>query len=230
MKQISTLGIVLSRTNFGEADRILTVLTTDSGKVRLMARGVRKIKSKLAGGIELFSVSQISFVLGKGEIHTLTSSRLKQHFGSIVNDVERTMFAYETLKIVNRATEDEPGGEYFDMLQKVLEATDDRNIPLDLIRLWLYLQLLKYGGHSPNLTKDHEKNSLLPDQKYTFDIDHMAFAQKNNGPYNSEHIKLLRLALGLNSPIQLMKIKDINKVLGACLALVIIMAEQHLRI
>lgn len=59
---IVTSGIVLNRINFGEADRILTVITPDQGKLSLIAKGVRKEKSKLAGGIELFSVSNISFI------------------------------------------------------------------------------------------------------------------------------------------------------------------------
>ena len=94
MKQIVTRGIILSRTDFGEADRILTILTHEQGKIRGIAKGVRKVKSKLAGGIELFSISQISFIQGKSDIYTLTSTRLEKHFGNIVHDIDRTMYAY----------------------------------------------------------------------------------------------------------------------------------------
>jgi DNA repair protein RecO (recombination protein O) len=58
MKTIVTKGIVLTRTDYGEADRILHFLTPDQGKIAGIAKGVRKSKSKLAGGIELFSVSK----------------------------------------------------------------------------------------------------------------------------------------------------------------------------
>ena len=47
MKHINTTGVVLGRINYREADRIIKVITPDFGKVSLMARGVRKIKSKL---------------------------------------------------------------------------------------------------------------------------------------------------------------------------------------
>ena len=57
MKQLVTEVIILARTDYGEADRILTVLSPEYGKLRLLAKGVRRVKSKLAGGIELFSVS-----------------------------------------------------------------------------------------------------------------------------------------------------------------------------
>ena len=59
MNRISTRSIILTRINYAEADRIITFLTPSNGKVRAIAKGVRKAKSKLAGGIELFSISDI---------------------------------------------------------------------------------------------------------------------------------------------------------------------------
>ncbi|MEJ0073760.1 MAG: DNA repair protein RecO [Candidatus Saccharibacteria bacterium] len=84
-----TTGIVLTRVDYGEADRIITLITPDQGKLRLMAKGVRRIKSKLAGGIELFSVSNITFIRGRGDIGTLVSSRVLTHYGRIVSDLDR---------------------------------------------------------------------------------------------------------------------------------------------
>jgi DNA repair protein RecO len=68
--QIVTKGIVLSRRDYQEADRILSVLTPDNGKVSLIAKGVRKPKSKLAGGIELFSVSQLTYLPSHNDLKT----------------------------------------------------------------------------------------------------------------------------------------------------------------
>jgi len=82
MKQLVARAIVLSRTDFGEADRIITLLTPDQGKVRLVARGVRRAKSKIAGGIELFSISDITYMTGKGDLGTLISARLDRHYGN----------------------------------------------------------------------------------------------------------------------------------------------------
>ncbi len=229
MKQTTTTAIVLSRTDFGEADRILTVLTADQGKVRLLARGVRKVKSKLAGGIELFSVNDISF-LGKGEVRTLTSSRMQKHYKNIVKDVERTMFGYEALKLINRITEDGAGQEYFDLLDSTLEAIDEADVELELIRLWLYMQLLKLGGHSPNLKTDTKEQPLDEKQKYSFDYKKMSFSVASNGHYNSAHIKLLRLGLSLNSPIKLKNISDSSKTADVCQQLSRSMLEQFVRL
>src|SRR3989338_4307269 len=118
MKRFVTKGIILSRTDYGEADRILTFLTNDHGKVRAIAKAVRKSKSKLAGGIELFSVSEITIVEGRGEVKTLISTRLVKHYGDIVKDLERTHQAYEFMSMLNKATEDAAEPAYFELLQE----------------------------------------------------------------------------------------------------------------
>src|SRR3954464_8224693 len=128
MKQFLTKGIVLSRTDYGEADRILTLLTPEQGKLRLMARGVRRAKSKLAGGIELFSVSDITHIKGRGEIGTLISARLVKYYSTIVRDIDRVQLGYELIKLIHRATEDEPEAEYFDLLQTAFAALDTPEI------------------------------------------------------------------------------------------------------
>lgn len=229
MNQIVTQGIVLSRTDFGEADRILTILTPNHGRIRAIAKGVRKIKSKLAGGIELFSISQITFIQGKSDIYTLVSTRLEKHFGRITVDIERTMFGYEVLKLINRSVEDNAGEEYFSLLSHALEALNEQRLPQPAIELWLSAQLLKLAGHSPNLATDISGSKLSQASTYGFDIDKMAFVERESGNYNANHIKLLRLAFGLQSPLGLGQVKDMDKVMPSTLQLVKTMRAQFLR-
>ena len=68
MKQrsYSSDGIILSRKNYGEADRILIVLSKNFGKLSLLAKGIRKIKSKKRGHLEIFSKIKFSAVKGHG--------------------------------------------------------------------------------------------------------------------------------------------------------------------
>jgi len=132
MKHFTTQAIILSRTDFDEAARIITFLTPGHGKVRGLARGVRRQKSKLAGGLELFSVSEISFLAGRGDIYTITSTRLVKHYGNIVKDLGRTNAAYDFIKQLNKNTEDHPEAAYFELLQQAFEALD-QDINLDLI-------------------------------------------------------------------------------------------------
>lgn len=209
MKRFSTRGIVLNRTDYGEADRILTFLTPDHGKVRVMARGVRKSKSKLAGSIELFSVSDISFIVGRGEISTLISARLVTHYGGIVKDLDRTSIAYEFLKTIDKNTEDQPEPAYFDLLAQALNALEQPSIDLNLTKLWFSAQLLKLAGHSPNLQTQKDGAKLELGQTYDFDFESMVFEPGKT--YGSNQIKFLRLLFSSNLPVVIQKVQEAPK-------------------
>lgn len=195
MKHLITEGIVLHRVNYGEADRILTVLTPDYGKLSLMARGVRREKSKLAGGVELFSITEIGFIPGRGEIATLTSSRLKRHMAYITKDLDRTMLGYEILKILHKTTEDKTEAEYFHLLTEILEGLNQLEIADNLVSLWSNTRLLSVSGHSPNVQTDTLGHQLNQKHSYNFDTQEMAFVPHTSGQYGTNDIKLLRLAL-----------------------------------
>ena len=220
MKQLVTTAIILSRTDFGEADRILTVLTPEYGKLRLLAKGVRRVKSKLAGGIELFSISTVTFVKGRGEIGTLVSTRLDKHYAHIVEDLQRTMLGYDLIKKLNKVTEDEPEPEYFELLHQTFEALDEATIPLPLIRFWFSAQIQRLGGHTPNLQTDEAGRKLVADQLYDFDFDRMTFvANPLSGRFSANHIKFLRLIFAGNSPRALLQVQGMGQLLGECMPL-----------
>lgn len=200
MKPVVTRGVILARVNYGEADRILTLLSADQGKLRLMAKGVRKERSKLAGGVELFSISELSFIRGRGEIGTLVSSRLITHFGTIVKNIERTMYGYDFLKLMNKVTEDNAGPEYFALIEQVLAALDDESLDLALVKLWADIRLLDATGHTPNLSSDSAGERLTETMSYDFELGDMSFSAKPNGLYQSSHIKLLRLIASTPTP------------------------------
>lgn len=231
MKQhVSTLGIVLTRTNFQEADRIISLLTPDHGKIRLIAKGVRRTKSKLAGGIELFSVSEISFMPGKGEIHTLISSRLLEHYGNITKDINRTMFGYEIIKRINRATEDGAAGEYFSLLKEGLAGLEDEETGLGLLELWFNMQLLAISGHRPNLDTEVSGSRLTADNTYLFDFDDMAFYARKDAAFLANHIKLLRVALSSKQPGTLKQVTNASKFLPETLQLSKTMLSRFVRV
>ncbi len=206
--QLITTGIVLARTDFREADRILTLLTPDQGKLKVIAKGVRRPRSKLAGGIELLSVSSITVLPGRGDMGTLVSSRLISHFGNIVQDINRTMLSYEFLKRMNRITEDAAGEEYFLILQRTLEALDDLEFSPELTELWFSMQLLNVTGHMPNLLTDTEGRKLQRNDHYVFDFDYMAFRAQKGAPFAANNIKLLRLAYAADQPLVLKQVTD----------------------
>ncbi len=232
MKTLNTQAIILKRTDFGEADRIITFLTPDHGKVRGLARGVRKTKSKLAGGIELFSVSDISYIVGRGEISTLVSTRLVKHYAQIVKDLDRTNAGYEFIKLINKLTEDHPEPVYFELLVNSFEALDDAAINLDLIQLWFKAQLLKLAGHSPNLATDESGKKLEATASYMFNFETMNFNKNGNhdDSFDVNSIKFLRLMFSNNLPGIMQKVQGANLLAKRTYPLVNSMLQVYVRV
>jgi DNA repair protein RecO (recombination protein O) len=228
MKTIVTQGIVLARTNFQEADRIVTLLTPDQGKVRAVAKGVRRQKSKLAGGIELFTVGDITYMPGRGELVTLISTRLLTNYGNIVKDINRTMYGYELLKQINKLTEEVIEENIFQLLKTSLAGLDELSISLEVNQLWITMQLLKITGHLPNLVTDTEGDKLAEDTTYVFSFDDMTFAPAPVGQTSSRLIKLLRLSSAAQSPALLAKVQGIDELGAEALSLVHRMAQFYL--
>ncbi|HEX5797034.1 MAG TPA: DNA repair protein RecO [Candidatus Saccharimonadales bacterium] len=226
-RNITDLAIVLSRVDYQEKDRIITVLTENHGKLRAIARSVRSSKSRLAGGIELFAENELGLAEGRGELHTLTHSRMKRYFGNIAKDTEATMYAYECLKTVGKLTPENAGEEYYDDLVRLLTALDAHRIPLDQIRIWYGLKLLKTLGASPNLTTGPQGKPLSEGGRYQYDFDKHCFYTKPDGPYRADHIKLLRHLSRAGKPVEVMRLDD--EITGSLQRLTSLLVSSHIK-
>lgn len=213
MKPIRTKAMVLRRTNYGEADRILQLLTPDYGKISAMAKGVRREKSKLAGGIELFAISDVTLVSGKGEIWTLTGAKMDTFFAHIMTDYERMQFAYEAIKQVSKVAEQVSDPAFYELLLVALASLNDATIHLDITVSWFWLQLAILNGQGLNLATDVNGMKLVEDQNYRFDGEAMAFSFNENGEFTTEHIKLLRL-LSAQKPLVVSTVKGVVTLLS----------------
>jgi len=214
-KSIRTKAIVLRRTNYGEADRILQFLTPD-GRYSALARGVRREKSRLAGGIELFAICDIVITQGKGDLGIVTSARLITFFRHILEDYDRLQFAYEAVKQIARASEtvDEP--EWFMVLSEILGALDDKAVPLRLVETWFYLRYADLLGHGLNLQRDVTGSQLAAEKNYTYDVSEQGLREAVSGDITVDHIKLLRL-VGAKPLSVLKQIGGIEAILPVCL-------------
>lgn len=221
MKMHRTKAIVLRRTNYGEADRVVQLLTP-TGKTSVMARGVRRAKSKLAGGIELFAICDVVIGEGKGDLGVLTSSRLIQFYGNILKDYDRMQFGYVAIKLIASASEmvDEP--DWYDILAEVLAGLDVHSVPIGLVETWFYLRYAALMGHELSLYSDIDGKKLLAEQKYRYDVSEQGLRPAENGDLLSEHIKLMRLIA--TKPLKtLLQVGGTESILPLC-ALV---ARQH---
>jgi DNA repair protein RecO (recombination protein O) len=208
-KQITSPAIVLSRTNFNEVDRIVNFLGP-KGQFSAMVKGVRRVKSKLAGGIELFSISQITYLDTKSDLKVVVQSRLIEHYGDIAKNLERMLFAYDCMKYLKKVTPEETDDEsYYLTLKTLLESLDKEDVNLSLIKLWWLVRVLEFSGHSLELHKDAELKDLFESQTYTFSVGSARLTAKDGGVVDSDAIKVLRLIEEGKTPIQLAKLKGI---------------------
>ena len=196
-----TKAWVLRRTNYGEADRILNLITPE-GQISAVARGVRKSKSKLAGAIELFCLSDVVLVGGKNSgMATLSSASLIEQFSDIVKDYERLMFAYEVLRQVERASRDVSNEIWFEIVGQVLPALNQMNVSLNLIKVWFYLRLSDHLGEEFNLLSDEFGNEIQAETNYRYDWESKNLSPDVRGEITTVHIKLMRLVM--SSPLRL---------------------------
>jgi DNA repair protein RecO (recombination protein O) len=98
-----TAGVVLKRTNLGEADRILTILTPHHGKLKAVARGVRKIGSRLAGHLEPFSETELYLAKGRS-MEVVAGARLVGV--QQIEDWQQLALAYLVAEMADKLTEE----------------------------------------------------------------------------------------------------------------------------
>jgi DNA repair protein RecO (recombination protein O) len=142
--------LVLRRHDFGEADRLLTVLTRDEGKVRGLARGARRPVSKHSGNLELFGHAQLLLARGR-ELDTIAQSELLHPFRRLREDLMAASHAYYLSEVTDALLEpNDASSRAFDLLLAAFSALDAGSSPTLLAAHYL-LQLLGALGFRPEL-------------------------------------------------------------------------------
>lgn len=124
MRSFKTEGIILKRTNFGEADKILTVFTKKHGKIKLIAKGVRRITSRRSPNIELFNL--VTLFVHKGKtFDILTEAATQETFQQIRKNLELVGLAYYVCELVDGlCAEHQPHPKVYELLVATLNELD----------------------------------------------------------------------------------------------------------
>src|SRR5712691_11679521 len=143
-------ALVLRRTDFGEADRLLTLLTPEYGKVRAIAKGVRRPTSRQGGNLELFS--HVDLLLARGrELDIVTQSDLIQPFRRLRQDLAATSYGYYLTEVTDGLIErGEPSVRPFELLAAAFGSLDV-GTPPPLLSAHYLLLLLDALGFRPEL-------------------------------------------------------------------------------
>jgi DNA repair protein RecO (recombination protein O) len=145
-----TDGLILRRTDFGEADRLLTVFTPERGKLRLLAKGVRKITSRKSGHVELFMLTNM-LVARARTWDIVSQAEIVEPYRILREDLDKTGHAYYLAELVDRFTEEhDPNAPLFELLALTLAHLEHEDDAFIVLR-YFELHLLSLTGFQPQL-------------------------------------------------------------------------------
>lgn len=150
MAIIHDQGIVLRTYDFGEADKVVVLLSPNRGKLRTVAKGVRKTKSRFGGRLEPFSHVDMTLYEGRN-LDTITAVSTIDPFAHLRNDLSAVVTASTMAEAADLvATEGEPATGLFLLLRRGLAALDGGVRGPDLMAAYL-LRLARVVGVEPSL-------------------------------------------------------------------------------
>src|SRR5512136_2469477 len=160
----------MHRTDIGEADRLLTVLARERGKLRLNAKGARKVGSRKSGHVELFVRSRMLIAKGRGEIDIVSQVETLDAYRGLREDLTRSTYAHYVVELADAfAEEGSEQPELFDLLAEGLKWIETTN-NLPLAARFFEMQLLALAGFQPQVFFCSDKGEPLqeiePDEFY----------------------------------------------------------------
>ncbi|MGD0984685.1 MAG: DNA repair protein RecO [Acidimicrobiales bacterium] len=188
-------GVVLRTVRLGEADRIVTFATPGHGKVRAVAKGIRKTKSRLSGRLE--PITHVNMMCWRGrELDVVSQVEAIEHFKAIRGDLERVPVAMTMLEVVDHvALERQPMPEVFRMLVGALRTLEERLSPA-LLGSFLW-KLLVLEGVGPSVDQCAGCGSEA--ELVAFDAGEGGFlcrACRRGQAVGTETVSLIRQVLG----------------------------------
>lgn len=165
-------GIILARRHFGEADRILSVFSKNHGRISLIAKGVRRPKSRKRGHLEVFNRIKFQAVSGHS-IDLITEAEIVDDFKEVRKSLKKISLAYYFAEVIGRIThENEKNEELYnfilDFLEKLKSVSELKKLRIDFLN-----KLLVLMGYWP------EKVVLLdPDKKLEEVIERQIYSER----------------------------------------------------
>ena len=193
-------AVVLRRLEYGEADRILTLLTREYGKLGAIAKGARRGKARAGSSLDLFSHSQM--MLAKG--HNLDVVTQVQRAGDsrhISGDLARTAYASLVTEVVDKVLEERhPVDEIFELVVDTLARLNETERSARADTAWFLMRMLDLLGYQPQLFNCAGCGQALPEARAWFSpllggvLCHVCGSQNQSGlPLSVNGLKVLRV-------------------------------------
>ena len=208
-------AVVLGSHKFGEADRVVILLTESHGKVRAVARGVRKTRSSIGARLETLSHVDISLRTGRG-LDTVAEVRLLDTVSGLRGDLSRLQQGLAMVEAIDKMTPDrEPAPQLYRMVVGALRTIAERGGPLVVPAF--YWKLLAADGLRPEL--DMCVRCGEDAQLVAFDMDQGGALCRNcrtGAPLSEEALATMRMILGgrLNEALEMPASRTTHEVMA----------------
>jgi DNA repair protein RecO (recombination protein O) len=203
-----TRAVVLKRSDLGEADKILTLYTARLGKLRAVAKGVRRPSSRLGGHVDEFAYADMLLAKGR-DLDVVTQSQTLATFRGMREDLWRVSYGYYVAELTDSFTGERiEGRSLFDLLVatfQLLSTSDD----LWTVVRFFELHLLDLAGYRPELVSCVGCRALVqPETNYYSSglggvmCPACGRAETNASPTSANAFKVLRYLQRLDAPPQ----------------------------
>ena len=167
-RTIRTETIVLRQQVFGEADRLLTLLTPDRGKLRAIAKGVRRPSSRKAGHLDLFMRADVLLAIGRN-LDIITQAQTIDSYRTLRENLLRSSYASYCVELLDSFVPDgETNHEIYRLLADILSRLSDSDNLAVSVRHY-ELHLLELVGFKPELERCLGKDEPVQPEDQYFD-------------------------------------------------------------
>lgn len=147
-----TKGIVLKTFTYAEADIIVRIFTRENGKMDMMAKGAKKLKSKLASSVQPFTFGEYTYYQKNNNLAILRQADILKHYKNIVSDLKLTFICYYICEFLDYfMPENQENTRVFDLTVKTLELINRETEQGHILLAAFKIKAMALQGYSPQL-------------------------------------------------------------------------------
>lgn len=145
-------GLVLRTRNLGEADRVITLITSEMGKLQAVARGARRVRNRLLAVAQPFAYGKYQLFLNNHSLHSVSQGELLQSFRRLREDLTCLAYASYLAELTDACLpEEEPQSGVYETVLTAFGLLEQGVVPVGLTARWYEMHLLDLMGFRPEL-------------------------------------------------------------------------------
>lgn len=147
MRSYKIHGIILRRSNFSEADKLITIFTKEQGKIKVLAKGIRRIKSRRAPHLELFN--HVEVVLHEGKTFSVvTEAKILDDLVCLKLNLKSTGLLFYLCEVIDKILpEHQPHAELYEIFLASLSGLNQDKVKKFVVELLWNLGYLPKGEY-----------------------------------------------------------------------------------